>query len=111
MAESVLEVVGRLQARLAGSADPKKVTAVARPGFGGVLGVGREVRGQGLPRAAELGGPGCRLGRALLCCPGRFGAAPYGAVPAVPPLLGAEPGPRRGGGARGLAPSRRCWTG
>ncbi|XP_015738845.1 elongin-A isoform X2 [Coturnix japonica] len=30
MAESVLEVVGRLQARLAGSADPKKVPAVTR---------------------------------------------------------------------------------
>lgn len=34
MAESVLEVVGKLQSRLAGSSEPKKVTGVAgRPGL------------------------------------------------------------------------------
>jgi len=120
MAESVLEVVGRLQARLAGSADPKKVTAVAWLGFGGVLEEGRgrhgcegqEVRGPGLPEAAELGGPGFRSGRAL-SGPGwaardSSAPAPRGAVPAVPPLLSAESGPWRGGRARSLGPSRHC---
>lgn len=50
MAESVLEVVGRLQARLAGSAEPKKVmgAASARRGLSGGDG-GRECAGQGLP--------------------------------------------------------------
>lgn len=110
MAESVLEVVGKLQSRLAGSSEPKKVTvgggaAEAPPSPAGVVRRSRGSGGPGLPREGGGGGTGSGAGPGLP-------SAPPTATPS--PKFPARPGPRsvgRGGPPAASEPRQRARPG